>query len=152
MDAVSPGDRHVIKTIAELGAEIVKMNFSYEVKNTSSPEYWQERVTEYEKYLGLTVKYYVNAMMLSIMMGTAESKALTLACNKLLTLSERQSKLLKRIKESPGMMDSKDKQQSRWSKGTREKFVSNNQKYMECEKELSLLFREFSDKHNLRNV
>jgi hypothetical protein len=54
--------------------------------------------------------------------------------------------LMQQIKENPSIIDSKDKQQSQWSKKIKEKILELSNKCLENEKDMNLKFRKFYEK------
>jgi len=54
--------------------------------------------------------------------------------------------LMQQIEENPSIINSKDKQQSEWSKKIKEKMVELSNKCLENEKNMNLNFRKFYEK------
>jgi hypothetical protein len=53
---------------------------------------------------------------------------------------------MSQIKENPSIIDSKDKQQSQWSKKIKESMLELSTNCLENEKNMNLNFRKFYDK------
>ena len=54
-------------------------------------------------------------------------------------------KIMQEIEETPSIVNSKDKQQSQWSKKVKEKLIEISTKCLEHEKVMNLNFRKFYD-------
>jgi len=52
-------------------------------------------------------------------------------------------KLMQQIEENPSIINSKDKQQSQWSKKIKEKIIEYSKNCLENEKNMNLNFRKF---------
>lgn len=138
--------RHV-RIITKTGTEIAKTKFSYKVKNTADQKYWTRRVNEHEKYFEKSATYYNHAYQLMKIISAKDSDAFLLAVSKFHQLKTKQMEILTKIANNPTIMKAKDKQQSEWSKNTRDDIIENSSKCLEHEKYMSGLFRKFTEIH-----
>tara|TARA_Y100001001_G_C7960597_1_gene292370 strand:+ start:984 stop:1253 length:270 start_codon:yes stop_codon:yes gene_type:complete len=74
-----------------------------------------------------------------------EAQIFLLQTSKFHQLGTELIKYMHQIEENPSIINSKDKQQSEWSKKIKEKFVEVNANCLENEKNMNLNFREFYD-------
>ena len=74
-----------------------------------------------------------------------EAQMFLLQTSKFHQLGTELIKYMHQIEENPSIINSKDKQQSEWSKKIKEKFVEVNANCLENEKNMNLNFREFYD-------
>ena len=74
-----------------------------------------------------------------------EAQIFLLQTSKFHQLGTELIKYMHQIEENPSIINSKDKQQSEWSKKIKEKFVEVNANCLENEKNMNLNFRTFYD-------
>jgi hypothetical protein len=74
-----------------------------------------------------------------------EAQIFLLQTSKFHQLGTELIKYMHQIEENPSIINSKDKQQSEWSKKIKEKFVEVNANCLENEKNMNLNFRKFYD-------
>ncbi len=133
--------------LAELGMELGKIQFSYKVKENSSKEYWQKRIDDFKKYNEKGMKYYNQAYSLMNLVNKEESQTFLLRISKFRQLGLTLIEIIEKIKENPSIIDSKDRQQSQWSKEIRGQITEHSNKCLHHEKDMNTSFREFYEKH-----
>jgi hypothetical protein len=74
-----------------------------------------------------------------------KSQIFLLEISKFHQLGTELVKIMHQIEETPSIINSKDKQQSQWSKKIKEKFVEVNANCLEHEKYMNIGFRKFYD-------
>ena len=133
--------------LAKLGAELGKIQFSYKVENKPSKEYWQKRIDDFKKYNEKGMKYYNQAYYLMNLVNKEESQIFLLRTSKFRQLGLTLIKIMEKIKENPSIIDSKDVQQSKWSKEIRDQITEHSNKCLHHEKAMNTSFREFNEKY-----
>jgi hypothetical protein len=134
------------KKLAELGLTLAKSQFTYKIEEKVSKEYWQEKIKELEKYNQTSLEYYSQVQKMMILINKNEAKMFLLQTSKFHQLGTELIKLMCQIKENPSIIDSKDKQQSQWSKKIKESILELSTNCLENEKNMNLNFRKFYDK------
>ncbi len=133
--------------LAKLGAELGKIQFSYKVENKPSKEYWQKRIDDFKKYNEKGMKYYNQAYYLMNLVNKEESQMFLLRASKFQQLGLTLIKIMEKIKENPSIIDSKDVQQSKWSKEIRDQITEHSNECLHHEKTMNTSFREFNEKY-----
>jgi len=133
--------------LAKLGMELGEIQFSYKVERKTSKEYWQKRIDDFKKYNEKGMEYYNQAYSLMNLVNKEESQMFLLRISKLRQLGSTLIEIMNKIKETPTIIDSKDRQQSQWSKETRDKITEQSNKCLNHEKDMNASFREFYEKH-----
>ena len=130
-------------SLAQLGAEIAKMKFSYRIRYTTKPEYWEGKISEYGAYFEKSQSYYEQAY--SLIKGASPEQAgmFLLMLSKFHRLRSDCMGALRRVRQNPTVMNAKDAQQSRWSKDAREQIFQCSNRCLMQEKAMSSFFREF---------
>ena len=134
------------KKLAELGLTLAKSQFTYKIEEKVSKEYWQEKIKDLEKYNQTSLEYYSQVQKMMILINKNEAKMFLLQTSKFHQLGTELIKLMCQIKENPSIIDSKDKQQSQWSKKIKESMLELSTNCLENEKNMNLNFRKFYDK------
>ena len=134
------------KKLAELGLILAKSQFTYKIEEKVSKEYWQEKIKELEKYNQTSLEYYSQVQKMMILINKNEAQMFLLQTSKFHQLGTELIKLMCQIKENPSIIDSKDKQQSQWSKKIKESILELSTNCLENEKNMNLNFRKFYDK------
>ena len=154
MNFVSPDQEKLKKSakkhsekLAKLGMELGKIQFSYKVKRKPSKEYWQKRIDDFKKYNEKGMEYYNQTYSLMNLVNKEESQIFLLSASKFRQLGLTLIEIMEKIKENPSIMDSKDKQQSKWSKEIREQITEHSNTCIHHEKDMNTSFREFYEKH-----
>lgn len=132
--------------LASIGEELSKIKFSYKIQENTSKEYWKSRIEEFKKYTKKGLEYYNQAYSLMNMISKEESQIFLLRVSKLRKLGLDIIETMKRIEDNPSIMDSKDKQQSQWSKELKKQITEQSNKCLIHEKEMNSSFREFYEK------
>jgi hypothetical protein len=133
------------KKLAELGSTLAKNQFSYKIEENISKEYWQKRIEELTKYNKISLEYYTQIQNLMSLINKQEAQMFLLQTSKFHQLGIELIKLMHQIEENPSIIDSKDKQQSQWSKKIKEKISELSTNCLENEKNMNLNFRKFYD-------
>ena len=74
-----------------------------------------------------------------------EAQMFLLQTSKFHQLGTELKKIMREIEETPSIINSKDKQQSQWSKNVKEKLIEISTNCLEHEKTMNLNFRKFYD-------
>ena len=135
------------KKLAELGQNISKTKFSYKIKEDSSKKYWIKRIEEFRSYSKAGLEYYNQAYSLMKLINQQESKLFLLQISKFNQLASTLVEMMEKIKENPSIGNSKDKQQSVWSKEIRKDITKQSNECLNHEKKMNLGFREFCEKN-----
>jgi len=131
--------------LAKLGSILAKNQFSYKIEEKTSKEYWQKRIEDLIKYNETSLAYYNQIQNIMNLINQEKAQIFLLQTSKFHQLGTELIKYMHQIEENPSIINSKDKQQSEWSKKIKEKFVEVNAKCLENEKNMNLNFREFHD-------
>ena len=137
--------------LAKFGMRISEIQFSYKINEKTSKEYWGKRIELFKKYSENSLQYYDQAYSLMSLVNKQESQMFLLRISKFRQLASELNELMEKIKENPSIIDSKDKQQSMWSKEIRQQIVEHSNKCVRHEKDTNMSFREFYEKH-LREI
>ena len=133
--------------LARLGIELGEIQFSYKVESKSSKEYWKKRMDEFKKYNEKGMEYYNQVYSLMNLVNKEESQMFLLRTSKFRQLGLTLMETMNKIQENPSIIDSKDMQQSLWSKEIRDKITEYSNKCLHYEKDMNASFREFYEKH-----
>tara|TARA_B110000914_G_scaffold145412_1_gene127253 strand:- start:379 stop:852 length:474 start_codon:yes stop_codon:yes gene_type:complete len=131
--------------LAELGFTLTKNQFSYKIEEKISKEYWQKRIKNLTKYNEISLEYYTQIQNLMNLVNKEEAQMFLLQTSKFHQLGTELIKLMQQIEENPSIINSKDKQQSQWSKKIKEKIIEYSRNCLENEKNMNLNFRKFYD-------
>ena len=131
--------------LAELGFTLTKNQFSYKIEEKISKEYWQKRIKNLTKYNEISLEYYTQIQNLMNLINKEEAQMFLLQTSKFHQLGTELIKLMQQIEENPSIINSKDKQQSQWSKKIKEKIIEYSKNCLENEKNMNLNFRKFYD-------
>ena len=133
--------------LAQIGKELGEIQFSYKIEEEPTKEYWQKRIDGFKKYNEMGMKYYNQAYSLMNLVNKEESQMFLLHASKFRQLGLVLIEIMDKIKENPSIIDSKDRQQSQWSKETRDQITEQSNKCLNHEKDMNTSFREFYEKH-----
>ncbi len=133
--------------LAKLGMELSEIQFSYKIENKPSKEYWQKRINDFKKYNEIGMKYYNQVYSLINLVNKEESQMFLLRTSKFHQLALTLIEIMEKIKENPSIMDSKDKQQSQWSRKIRDQITEHGNKCLRYEIDINTSFREFYEKY-----
>ncbi len=133
--------------LAELGKELSEIQFSYKIEEKPSKEYWQKRIDDFKKYSEMGMKYYSQVYSLMNLVNKEESQRFLLSTSKFHQLGLTLIEIMEKIKENPSIVDTKDKQQSHWSRKIRDQITEHGNKCLRLEMDINTSFREFYEKH-----
>ncbi|MDC4230800.1 MAG: hypothetical protein M8319_00520 [Nitrosopumilus sp.] len=133
--------------LAKLGMILGEIQFSYKVKEKPSKEYWQKRIDDFKKYNEKGMQYYNQVYSLMNLVNKEESAIFLLRTSKFRQLGSTLIKIMEQIRDNPSISNSKDTQQSQWSKEIREQITEHSNKCLRHEKDMNTSFREFYEKH-----
>ena len=109
--------------LAELGVTLTKNQFNYKIEEKISKEYWQKRIKNLTEYNEISLEYYTQIQNLMNLINKEEARMFLLQTSKFHQLGTELIKLMQQIEENPSIINSKDKQQSQWSKKIKEKII-----------------------------
>ena len=133
------------KKLTQLGSILAKKQFSYKIEEKTSKEYWQKRIEHLIKYNETSLAYYNQIQNMMNLINKEKSQIFLLEISKFHQLGTELVKIMHQIEETPSIINSKDKQQSQWSKKIKEKFVEVNANCLKHEKYMNIGFRKFYD-------
>ncbi len=133
--------------LAKLGMELSEIQFSYKIEEKPSKEYWQKRIDDFKKYNEIGMKYYNQVYSLMNLVNKEESQIFLLRTSKFHQLGLTLIEIMEKIKENPSIVDSKDKQQSQWSREIRDQITEQGNKCLRYEMDINTSFREFYEKY-----
>ena len=131
--------------LTELGSRLAKNQFSYKIEEKVSKEYWQVKIKNLEKYNETSLEYYSQVQKMMNLINKEEAQMFLLQTSKFHQLGTELINLMHQIEENPSIINSKDKQQSQWSKNVKEKLIEISTNCLEHEKTMNLNFRKFYD-------
>ena len=131
------------KKLAELGSILAKNQFTYKIQEKTTKEYWEKRIQELKKYDETSLAYYNEIQNMMELINKDEAQTYLLHISKFRQLSTDLIKIMEKIKENPSIIDSKDKQQSLWSKGVKKEILEISTNCVDHEKYMNSIFREF---------
>jgi len=132
--------------LAELGMNLAKKQFSYKVEEKKSEEYWQKRISDLKNYNEKGLEYYNEIHSMMNVINREESQMFLLRIVKFRHLGMELIEIMEKIRENPSIINSKDKQQSKWSREIRDKITEQSNKCLHFEMDMNSSFREFYDK------
>jgi len=132
--------------LMKLGSILAKNQFTYKIEEKKSKEYWQNRIIDLEKYNESSIAYYNQVHNMMNLINNEKGEMFLLQISKFHQLGAQLKKIMQQIEETPSIANSKDKQQSQWSKKVKENLVEVSNSCFEQEKAMNLNFREFYDK------
>jgi hypothetical protein len=133
--------------LAELGKELSEIQFSYKIEEKPSKEYWEKRIDDFKKYNEMGMKYYNQVYSLMNLVNKEESQMFLLRTSKFRQLGLTLIEIMEKIKENPSIVDSKDNQQSQWSREIRDQITEHGNKCLRLEMDINTSFREFYEKY-----
>ena len=131
------------KKLAELGSILAKNQFTYKIQEKTTKAYWEKRVQELKKYDVTSLAYYNEIQNIMNLVNKDESQTYLLHISKFRQLSTELIKIMEKVKENPSIIDSKDKQQSLWSKEVKKEVLEISKNCVEHEKYMNDIFRKF---------
>jgi len=133
--------------LAKLGMDLGRNQFSYKIENKPSKEYWQKRIIDFKKYSEKGLEYYNQTYSLMNLVNTEEAQMFLLRTSKFHQLGTTLIEIMEKIEKNPSIMNSKDKQQSMWSRKIKEEITEYSNKCLQHEKDMNALFRECYEKY-----
>lgn len=133
--------------LAKLGMELGEIQFSYRIEEKPTKEYWQKRIDDFKKYNETGMTYYNQVYSLMNLVNKEEAQVFLLRVSKFRQLGLTLIEIMEKIKENPSISDSKDKQQSQWSKEIKNQITEHSNKCLHHEMDMNTSFREFYEKH-----
>ncbi|MHA7647522.1 hypothetical protein [Nitrosopumilus sp. S4] len=143
--------RKYSEKLAKLGMELGEIQFSYRVEEKTSKEYWEKRIQDFKKYNEKGMEYYNQVYALMNLVNKEESQVFLLRTSKFRQLGLSLIEIMEKVKETPSVINSKDKQQSQWSKEMRNQIQERSNKCLHHEMDMNTFFREFYEK-NLKKL
>ncbi len=129
--------------LSKLGTDLAKNQFIYKVGKKSSKEYWQERISNFKKYNENGFRYYDEIFALMRIIDEEKSQMFLLQIAKFRQLCLTLIEIMEKLKENPSIINSKDRQQSQWSREIKNQITEQSDKCLKCEREMNTTFREF---------
>jgi len=129
--------------LSKLGTDLAKNQFIYKVEKKSSKEYWQERITNFKKYNDNGFRYYDEIFALMRIIDEEKSQMFLLQIAKFRQLGLTLIEIMEKLEENPSIINSKDRQQSQWSREIKNQITEQSDKCLKCEREMNTTFREF---------
>jgi len=133
--------------LAKLGMELGEIQFSYKIEEKVTKEYWQLRMKDFKKYNEKGLEYYNQVHAMMDLVNKEEAQMFLLRVSKFRQLSESLLETMEKIKDNPTVIDSKDKQQSQWSREIKNQITEQSNKCLRHEMDMNTSFREFYEKH-----
>ena len=134
------------KRLTELGTDLSKNPFSYKVEEKSTKEYWGKRIQEFEEHSKKSLEYYQQVHRIINVINKEEAEIFLLRIGKFRQMSVKLIESMEKIKENPSIINSKDKQQSTWSKDIRQQIMDQSNNCLNHEKHANEYFRDFYEK------
>jgi hypothetical protein len=133
------------KKLTELGSILAKNQFSYKIEEKTTKEYWQKRIQELKKYNKTGLEYYNEIQNMMNLINKDDAQMFLLQISKFRQLATKLIKIMEKIEENPSIIDSRDKQQSLWSKDVKKKILEISTNCLDHEKYMNNIFRDFYD-------
>jgi hypothetical protein len=93
------------------------------------------------------MKYYNQVYSLMNLVSKEDAQIFLLSTSKFHQLGLTLIEIMEKIKENPSIVDSKDKQQSQWSREIKDQITEHGNKCLRLEMDINTSFREFYEKH-----
>ena len=132
--------------LAKLGMNLAKNQFSYKVEGKKSKEYWVKRIADLKNYNEKGLEYYNEIHSMMNVINREESQMFLLRIVKFRHLGRELLEIMEKIRENPSISNSKDRQQSKWSREIRDEITEQSNKCLHFEMDMNSTFREFYDK------
>jgi len=133
--------------LAKLGMELGEIQFSYRIDEKVTKEYWEQRMKDFKEYNEKGLEYYNQVHIMMNLVNQEEAQMFLLRVSKFRQLSTTLLEIMGKIKENPSIIDSKDKQQSSWSREIKNQITEQSNQCLRHEMDMNSSFREFYDKH-----
>jgi hypothetical protein len=106
---------------------------------------------DFKKYNEKGLEYYNQVHAMMDLVNKEEAQRFLLRVSKFRQLSTTLSEIMEKIKENPTIIDSKDRQQSLWSREIKNQITEQSNECLRHEMDMNGSFREFYEKH-LKNI
>ena len=133
--------------LAKLGMELGEIQFSYRIDEKVTKEYWEQRMKDFKEYNEKGLEYYNQVHTMMNLVNQEEAQMFLLRVSKFRQLSITLLEIMEKIRDNPSIIDSKDKQQSSWSREIKNQITEQSNKCLRHEMDMNSSFREFYDKH-----
>lgn len=133
--------------LAKLGMELGEIQFSYKIEEKVTKDYWNQRMDDFKKYNEKGLEYYNQVHAMMNLVNKEEAQLFLLRVSKFRQLSSTLLETMEKIKDNPSIIDSKDKQQSLWSKEIKNQITEQSNKCLRHEMDMNTSFREFYEKY-----
>lgn len=134
------------RILEKLGKELAERQYDFKIKENKSEQYWGKRIEEFQKYHKKTSDYFMEAYSLMNLIDKSQSPAFLLRISKLKQLGTKLLETMEKIRENPSIMNTKDRQQSKWSVEQKENLLTANEDCKNHEKHMNIFFREFYER------
>ena len=132
--------------LAKLGRELGETQFSYKIEENLTKEYWQQRINDFKKYNEKGTEYYNQVYNIMNLVNKQDAQLFLLRISKFRQLSKTVIENMEKVSENPSIVNSKDKQQSQWSKDIKNQLTEQSNKCLRHEMDMNSTFREFYEK------
>ncbi|MEX0861317.1 hypothetical protein [Nitrosopumilus sp.] len=132
--------------LAKLGRELGEIQFSYKIEEKPTKEYWQQRIKNFKKYNEKGAEYYNQVYNMMNLVNKQEAQLFLLRISKFRHLSKTVIENMEKVSENPSIVNSKDKQQSQWSREIKNQLTEQSNKCLRHEMDMNSTFREFYEK------
>jgi hypothetical protein len=102
---------------------------------------------DFKKYNEKGLEYYNQVHAMMDLVNKEEAQRFLLRVSKFRQLSTTLSETMEKIKENPTIIDSKDRQQSQWSREIKNQITEQSNECLRHEMDMNGSFREFYEKH-----
>ena len=133
--------------LAKLGMELGEIQFSYRIDEKVTKEYWEQRMKDFKEYNEKGLEYYNQVHIMMNLVNQEEAQMFLLRVSKFRQLSTTLLEIMGKIKENPSIIDSKDKQQSSWSREIKNQITEQSNECLRHEMDMNGSFREFYEKY-----
>jgi len=123
-----------------------EIQFSYKIEEKSTKEYWHQRIVDFKKYNEKGIEYYNQVYAMMNLVNKQDAQLFLLRISKFRQISKTLTENMEKIRENPSIMNSKDKQQSQWSKEIKNQLAEQSNKCLRHEMDMNTVFREFYEK------
>ena len=128
--------------------ELSKIQFSYKIEEKTSKEYWEKRINDFKEHNKKSLEYYNQVYSLINLVNKEEAQMFLLHVSKFHQIGITLIETMEKIKENPSIIDSKDKQQSQWSKEIKKQITENSDKCLDHEKDMNYIIQRIFMKDN----
>ena len=132
--------------LAKMGAELGEIRFSYKIEEKTTKEYWQHRMDYFKRYNDKGMEYYNQVHAVMNLVSKKEAQMFLLRVSRFRQLCVALLKTMEKIRENPSIINSKDKQQSLWSKEIKDQITHQSNECLQYERDMNMSFRVFYEK------